>query len=44
MSGHRDRKLVAAMGSLIVKLHIKDFRIDRSMKNDGEFVGLVAEA
>lgn len=29
-----------AMGSLIVKLHIKDFRIDRSMKNDGEFVGL----
>jgi hexulose-6-phosphate isomerase len=29
-----------AMGNLIVKLHIKDFRIDRSMKNDGEFVGL----
>ena len=28
------------MGPLTVKLHIKDFRIDRSMKNDGEFVAL----
>lgn len=26
------------LGSLIVKMHIKDFKIDRSKKNDGEFV------
>ncbi len=28
------------LGTLTVKLHIKDFRIDRGMKNDGEFVAL----
>jgi hexulose-6-phosphate isomerase len=27
-----------AMGSLTVKLHIKDFKIDREKKNDGDFV------
>lgn len=27
-----------AMGPLIVKLHIKDFKIDRAKKNDGDFV------
>jgi hexulose-6-phosphate isomerase len=26
------------MGPLIVKLHIKDFKIDRTKKNDGDFV------
>ena len=27
-----------AMGPLIVRLHIKDFKIDRAKKNDGDFV------
>ncbi len=27
-----------ALGPLIVKLHIKDFKVDREKKNDGEFV------
>jgi sugar phosphate isomerase/epimerase len=26
------------MGPLIVRLHIKDFKIDRAKKNDGDFV------